>query len=187
MNSVISFDMGTRNLAVCHVAAPHKILRWCLVDLRSNDIKKSTRCLVSAISAKGALGWVFECDSPIVIESQPRAGPVKTLSHVLHGIVMFRCPDRPVTFVAASSKFKAFAGENGTRNTYNERKQLAIDIAQKHIDSEFSLFFQRMPWKQQGDLADSFLQGVSVLAHMPRQRKNDYDEAAVHEIIYSSS
>lgn len=183
--SVISWDMGTRNLSYCYVSIPDIVYSWGMIDLNTNTPSMCTQRLFEILESD-KYQWMKSTDADVVIESQPRAGAPKSLSYALQ--MYFLChykPDgktRKVSFMAPNSKLKLFANLYDTHphEKYSQRKQLAI-IAAKHVlnnghvgNQAYLEWFNDHGFKEQTDLADSLVQGCRYL-----QLKNKMGELNV--------
>lgn len=171
-SSVLSFDMGTRNLAFAVVRAPELVTRVGMIDLLKHAAKESASALISTLFDENR--WMLELRCPVVIELQPRSGVCKVLSHVL--ATAFVTYDRAtgneprdVVFMHARRKFAAdpvtFASLAPA--TYPERKAAAVTICREILRRQPCTtcldFFEARNAKQKTDVADAVLQGVAYL------------------------
>lgn len=170
---VLSFDMGSRNMAFALIEHPTTVLRMGMIDLQKHAARQASETLLDTLITDNR--WMLDEECPVVIELQPRSGVCKVLSHVL--LTIFKTRDalltpenpRPVIFMHAMRKFAidrpAFVQLNP--QTYPERKQAAVDIAKCILRAQntpvYLAFFEDRSAKQQTDLADAILQGCSYL------------------------
>ena len=168
MARVLSFDMGSRNLAFALIEAPATVVRMGMIDLQKHAAREATAALVETLA--GDNNWMMAGGYPIVIELQPRSGVCKVLSHVLQAA--FHTYDavyfdtlRDIKFMHAMQKFKVdpICFREHAPATYDDRKRCAVDMARKVLqsqtDAKFFDFFESRPYKQQTDLADAIMQG----------------------------
>ena len=165
---VLSFDLGTRNMAFALVEAPHTILKMGCIDLGSNSARNSSDVLLDTLQDPNANGWMADCCDEIVVELQPTNGPCKTLSFVL--MTYFRMwdelhhrPVRPFRFMAAGFKlkYKPELLEQLNPESYNDRKDLAVKMAYEVLNqnrADFIEFFRGQNPKRKTDLADAVIQ-----------------------------
>jgi len=164
---VLSFDMGTKNLAFAVVEAPTRILRMGCIDLGTNAARDSAEVLLDSLHAENA--WMFECCDEIVVESQPVNGACKTLSFVL--MTCFRMwdelrqrhPIRPFRFMAAGFKLKynPTLMQQRPPESYADRKEIAIAMVYpifQENSPEMLEFFRGQTPKRKTDLADAIVQ-----------------------------
>lgn len=174
---VLSFDMGTRNLAFALVGRRQEptggqehgihLLRLGMIDLQKHAAREATESLVLSITGDGENSWMSRETCPVVIELQPRGGICKTLSHVLQAVFLTANPARVVRFLHAKSKFQFRPDmlHAAPPQDYAERKALAVQMAKTVLEpgSKFAVFFDSRPYKQQTDLADAILQAAAWL------------------------
>ena len=173
---VISIDLGTRSMALAHIEEPHTLLKWMIIDLRSNVAREAVETFHSLL--EGELRWIRDCEDPIVVELQPREGVCKTVSHCLQMYSLVHTPRRRFVFMAANTKLKYDMALFRTmpRVSTDERKAITMTVTERLLvpDSAFSVFYKRQAYKQQTDLADAYVQGCKFLLS-PHQNA-DFDD-----------
>lgn len=168
---VLSFDMGTRNLAFALVEKPQTILRMGIIDLGKHAARVAATRLIETLYEENT--WMCEPGHNIVVELQPGSGVCKTLSHVLQ--CFFDVLDRErgnearhFRFMQARQKFKYDLALYGKRNpqTYHGRKTLAIEMARNILqtnDPKYHDFFESQDFKRRTDVADAIVQACVYL------------------------
>lgn len=170
MRRVLSFDMGTRNLAFALVESPRTVLRMGLIDLCHNDARKACEFLLNTLH--GDNSWMLECCDEVVVESQPSAGVHRILTFVLqthfmdYDLLHRKREPRPFRFMHARSKLALFPDifERSQPRTYNQRKACAMEQAERILNDEhctptrFKQFYDARNRKQKTDLADALIQ-----------------------------
>ena len=164
---VLSFDMGTRNLAFAVVDAPDTIKRMGVIDLFTNTSRDAANVLLDSLDGPNA--WMLDCCDEVVVELQPTNGACKILSYVL--MMYFRehdrhhgAPIRPFRFMSAGFKLKLFPEmrPDFDLSIYEGRKAAGVAMAIRVIDGnkrEFGDFFNEQSDKRKTDLADAIVQG----------------------------
>jgi hypothetical protein len=175
---VISFDMGTRSMAVAHVEADTTLLRWQIVDLGTNQASLAVPKLLAAIDAPdGELHWMVECPADaIVVELQPREGVHKTLSHCLQTYSLLKTPQRAFHFMPANTKLKydPVLYETMPRKTADQRKAITMTLTERLCTNvDCMLTYKDHLLKQRTDLADAFVQGCKYLQEdaVPKKKR----------------
>jgi hypothetical protein len=167
---VLSFDMGTRNMAFALVEDETTVLRMGCVDLGSNSSRNASEVLLDSLRDPDDNGWMAGCCDEIVVELQPTNGACKILSFVL--MTYFRLYDefrsrevRPFRFMPAGFKLKynpeLYAEHAPT--TYNGRKDVAVAMAYEILgknEAKFIEFFRGQNPKRKTDLADAIVQAA---------------------------
>ncbi len=169
--SVISWDVGTRNLSYAYLDECGEILSWGMIDLYSNQASTACSKLFDVLESP-AYAWMCTSDADIVIESQPKSGVVKCVSIALQMYFLARCtPPKHVLFFKPNARLQVIERywkempRAGSRN----RKAIALRTA-KHILNDttennrgYLSFFEGHNYKQRTDLADSLTQGIRFL------------------------
>lgn len=176
---VLSFDMGTRNLAFALVEAPQTIIKLGVIDLQKHSARTATDLLMNTLAEDNK--WMLECCDEVVVESQPSSGACKTLSIALQ--IYFRLydefrgnPVRPFRFMHAKKKFDLFPDiyERMDPQHYDARKetarQMALRILQEN-EQKYMDFFQRQPYKRQTDVADALVQACQHITDQSLSKK----------------
>ena len=167
---VLSFDMGTRNLAFALVDAPHTIVRLGLIDLQTNVARLAAERLLEALGDEHA--WmVDERIDEYVVELQPSNSASKILSFVLM-THFHRFGARPFRFMAAANKFKLMPEMYAARapETYDDRKRTAMAMAElilaRDAQPDMIAFYRDQGFKQQNDVADALVQACRHIQEM---------------------
>lgn len=180
--AVLSFDMGSRNLAFALVRPPsNTIERMGLIDLGKHAARQATEALVNSLSASNA--WMFDAGHDVVVELQPSGGVCKALSHVLQACFLFHdntnnVTDRaPFLFMAAGNKLRYDLDvfNEMCPQTYTQRKRCAMRMAETILDAQPTTtcadFYASFDFKQQSDLADAIVQGVRYIQRRQQQKQ----------------
>ena len=188
--SVLSFDVGIKNLGACHLALSDRgavsISDWRVLDIgpgADGDLVKS--CIVAMDAAFGGLAEAAV--DLVAIENQPGlVNPkMKSVQAVIHAFFAMRRPGTPVVYVAASGKIKTAravtgaeapprakrgkAAEGGApppkRTSYRDGKKVVIEAAEVllrawGLDADLAAMRAH---RKKDDLCDAFLQGVGAL------------------------
>ena len=182
---ILSFDMGTRNLAFALVQDnPLEVMRMGVIDLGVNASRDATDVLLDVL--RGEHAWMADCCDEIVAELQPTNGACKILSFVL--MTYFRLTDefrerpvRPFRFMPAGFKLKydEVLLTQLDPKTYDERKEAAVRMAANiladHSNDTMREFFRGQTPKRRTDLADAIVQACQHIrapdVHAKKSRK----------------
>ena len=175
--SVISFDVGIKNLSYCilerHEQSTkenpiYNISYWEIIALNLPD-KPSVSDIGIQLYKELKSRQHLLAPSYIVIENQPvlKNPRMKTIQIML--LSYFLMNDKTnITLLNSSIKLKAYSGPevviNNIKSEYTIRKKKVIAYVKymiQHSDSQYKAFLENC--KKKDDLADSFLQGVYIL------------------------
>ena len=156
---LLSFDMGTKNLAYCLLDEQERIHKWSLLDVRGTT-------LVDQVMAK--LKGVPMAET-VVIEQQPKIAsePVKAVMHYIEAYYVLKgCR---VILVSPKRKLTVYQGPdvNGTvvKSAHARNKYLAMEHCRLLLTAsdqmEWPTIFEAEGKKD--DLADAYLQGLWYL------------------------
>lgn len=164
---ILSFDLGSRNMAFALVEEPHTLIRWGMIDLGINQARQATENLIDLFRSAD-YAWINDDDCDIVVELQPRNGVCKTLSHVMQAYFYYTDPLRTFHFMTASNKLKFDAAlyDEVSPKTHADRKIVSMHVVEKYItNKECALykFYASRNHKQQTDLADAYIQACRYL------------------------
>lgn len=181
---ILSFDMGSRNMAYAVVEAPHTLVCWGMIDLGVNQARQATENLVDLLESD-EYRWMREKPYDVVVEQQPASGVCKILAHSLQ--TYFRTADRlnpaltkprSFHFMAPHSKLKFDVDvyDAVRPQTHAERKIVSMRVVEQYVDRESSAyaFYAGRVKKQQTDLADAYIQACRELqqsAPNPKKRR----------------
>lgn len=184
---VVSIDTGTRSLGYAYVEYPMRILRWGVIDLGEHSASAGCATLVDILHGPGFEWMVDDVDADVVIESQPRNGIIKAVSHALQTLFLSLARvyaheatrPRTVVFCKPTSRLQVYgdlwrAFQDGP-STYHRRKTFAMRTAMRIVEGQpdaearrrFGAFYNDHGFKARTDLADALAQAVWFLA---RQR-----------------
>ena len=169
---VVSFDMGSRNLAYAQVYGEHELMRWGMIDLGRHNARQCCTNLVELLETE--FRWVRDSHMDIVVELQPVNGTCKTLSHVMQAYFdMCNREDggeRKFVFMRAGDKLNYMPAihKPTSKKDRGKRKQMAMAmtelvLAREDNEPEMAHFYQSFPYKQRTDLADALVQGCRYL------------------------
>jgi hypothetical protein len=196
--SVISIDMGYRNLAFAHVSREQKVLRWRRVDLDidnhhpSQSASTVTRFVRDQL-LKGISSTSTDC--AIVIEKQRfrSMGGFSVLEHTLRVNMVeamlwsaLQCMTDPhmikeaVSPVAVEkywSDIKGFNSEDTESSSKKKRSERLVAhlLASNYIDCSSELHDMFESEKKKDDLSDSMLQAIAWLNWRKYTQKNIQD------------
>jgi hypothetical protein len=185
---VLSFDVGTKNLALCDLqtdaTGSFEVFDWSVNSCvqRGVNVNKTPVSELAPFFYKYAKehvhAWFFNKDGSkkpihrVLIENQPLGGrgaarnlKTKVLSHILQCICLEESPDTPVTFIHPSLKLKDMPKPVDRKSTYRENKLYAIQKATDYVTSgsckSLDVCKEKYTDKKmkKDDLADAFLQG----------------------------
>ena len=165
--SVLSIDVGVKNLAVCLLNGPEKIDFWEVFDL-GNVSDSTTRKLIKLNKVLNGVPQL--CDNKtiktVLIEKQPSFNPkMRVMASALH---MFFVTKGFTDIRSYSAKYKLQLCKSDAdydcASRYQKNKKRSIDTTKHYLETLESL----KTWipvfkaaKKKDDFADAFLQGVS--------------------------
>jgi hypothetical protein len=182
---VLSFDVGTKHLALCYLEVfedgSFEILDWSVkscvpddINVNTTSIEKLAPCFAKHIE-EHLHPWTSDLSKDleyVFIESQPMGGfrgsarnlKTKILSHVLQCAIHVKRPNVPIHFVSPSLKLKDRVYE-GKKPSYYDNKKYAVEKTTLFLDSSMcknteyckTVFNQKK--MKRDDFADAFLQG----------------------------
>jgi len=160
--SVLSIDVGIKNLAMCLIDGPsRKIQKWDVSGVPPQHADGLFRALKTHIGTKP---WVFDA-STVLIEKQPdRNKTMKSVEHFLH--TYFLCHDKDVVIWDARHKVPDVVGPG--RAQYLQRKKASIERCRSFLQAtqpEWIAVFDTH--KKKDDLADTCMQALSFLQREP--------------------
>jgi hypothetical protein len=177
---VISFDVGIRNLAECHLAIDEgvRIEHWSVTDIaRSSKAKlKNLPCervaklLLLHLHSRAAHYDAFlpTRDARVVIENQPprTSTKLKAVQHMLYAFFAARYPHVKVSFASPRAKL-AFDPSAGAcafvaPGDYRSNKQNAVEKTEFVLSA---LAVKVAAWddrRKRDDLADALIQAMAV-------------------------
>ncbi|KAG2182494.1 hypothetical protein INT43_007425 [Umbelopsis isabellina] len=193
--SVISIDMGYRNLAFAHVSREQKVLRWCRVDLDiDNHHPSQSASTVTRFVRDQLLKGIppSSTDCAIVIEKQRfrSMGGFSVLEHTLRVNMVeamlwsaLQCMTDPnmikeaVSPVAVEkywSDIKGYCSDDNQLSSKKKRSELLVAklLSSNYIDCNPELLNMFASEKKKDDLSDSMLQGLAWLDWRKYTQKN---------------
>ena len=174
---VLSFDVGTKNLAYCDVTVTDSfsVNSWAVLNCVPVELNVNETALgdlvpyfVSMVQENLCL-WNSEVYDYILIENQPMGGrgsarnlKTKVLSHILQGLLM-PYTKNAIQFVHPGLKLKDMPKLEG-KSSYRENKMYAIKKTMELLESDECLSKDALKIiakkkTKKDDLADAFLQG----------------------------
>lgn len=170
-NPVLSFDVGIRNLAYCHLQGD-TIKHWGVLDLgvkMNSSTEAMTKALVTTLDAHSE---EFKGANDIIIEKQPSRNPkMRYIEGMMSAYFFIKYPESSTQ--SYNPKYKL--GKNTFKgvSNYSERKKLGVrrtrEFLEKtqHVNQRNAALFEKS--KKKDDLADALLQALSF-------KKNDIFE-----------
>lgn len=181
--SILSFDIGIKNLAYCLIGEEEKIKCWKVCDIGASTYETQSRKLINELDA------IFEeWKEPrekesftVVIERQPSRNPkMRVISGevfmyfaLLQKRPIFEWVDvQKVVYFSPKFKLRVYESheddepivEKTYKSAYTFRKNLAKQHCEriiKRTDNEWVEYFKAS--KKKDDLSDSMLQGLAYL------------------------
>jgi hypothetical protein len=186
-STVISFDIGIKNLAYCILkrdlgSAHHVISAWDVIDVSRGDTIKTHDIYAVSSSLFDALNETFSYideGTTVLIENQPcMKNPVmKSLQMMIFSYFVLRGKDMAantsVKLISAANKLKVKHKDKISdavkeeTNKYKKNKKSSVEITAYYlrnvlnVTEEFHNVFATS--KKKDDLADSFLQAIHFL------------------------
>ena len=206
---VLSFDVGTRNLAVCkvvvHPGDTYTVLHWDVMDVLEgvcSDSKKlgipeTAQHMIDTLQRNEILLLQDPAPTTILIEQQPGGKFVnvgmKALSHVLQTFLYMKTNNTPIHFVSPRRKLreaKSHDKDVSQKKRYSSNKQFAKDavlelLGAKVTNSEEALTIFNSRTKKD-DLADSLLQAVAFCTAPPAKKRRTTPTTTISETSETS-
>jgi hypothetical protein len=163
MPSVLSIDVGSRNLGLCVLGPNTTIEHWQLLELPT-PLTPHNMC---EAMAKVLDEWTYDT---VVIERQP--GKNHLMQRIQHYCEMlFHCRGKPVVIMDARAKLLHAAKtvwwpseiDITKKWSYRTRKTAAVKTVRTFLEathSPFAQFFNQCPKKD--DVADALLQAMTL-------------------------
>lgn len=165
--SVLSIDVGVKNLAVCLLDGPEKISFWEVFDL-GNVSDSTTRRLIKLNKVLNDNSQISDSKAikTVLIEKQPSFNPkMRVMASALH---MYFVTKGFTDIRPYSAKYKLQLCQNISdyecASRYQKNKKRSIDTTKHYLETIETLAKWKTTFtsaKKKDDFADSFLQGVS--------------------------
>ena len=175
VDSVLSFDVGIRNLAYCHLRGD-SIEHWGVLDLgvkMNSSTEAITRALVTTLDAHSD---EFKDAKDIIIEKQPARNPkMRYIEGMLSAYFFIKHPESKTQ--SYSPKYKLGKNTFKGLSNYSERKKLGVKRTREFLEKTQETnrrnaeLFEKS--KKKDDLADSLLQALSFKNHALFSEVND--------------
>ena len=169
--SILSFDVGIRNLAYCHIQG-NTIKSWGVLDLgvkMNSSTEAMTKALVTTLDDnKGE----FDGATKVIIEKQPARNPkMRYIEGMICAYFYIKGVQQgDVNHVQAySPKYKLGKNTHRGLSNYSERKKLGVRRTRTFLEqtndtnSEMLKVFDKS--KKKDDLSDSLLQALAYVNH----------------------
>ena len=159
--SILSIDVGIKNLAMCLIDGTTKVIRyWDVSGVPPEHQDGLYKSLVFHLNAKP---WVLEA-STILIEKQPdRNKKMKMVENFLQAYFIIKCPQSETILYDARHKVPDVVGAGKAQ--YRKRKNASIERCQEFIkspeNSHWLVTFAQS--KKKDDLADTVMQALSFI------------------------
>lgn len=157
--SVLSIDVGIRNLAMCLIDSDEVIQNW---DVSGVPPQHQDGLFQSIRDHLDARPWVLAA-STILIEKQPGQNKtMKSVENFLHSYFIIKCPQSETIIYDARHKVPDIAGPGKAR--YRQRKAAAVDRCRDFIPEKNAHWMKTFTdSKKKDDLADTVLQALSFM------------------------
>ena len=176
--NVLSFDVGTKNLALCHMIVrptDFEVKQWSVESCVDSSINVNLTpvsdlaplfyefLLKSKWTSLEGINVIFIENQPMGLRGSARNLKTKILSHILQVVLKHNMPQAEIFFVNPSLKLKGMVREGPS--SYKDNKKYAVSKTSELIgtaeclnaDECVTIFAKE---KKKDDLADSFLQGL---------------------------
>lgn len=163
--SILSFDVGMKNLAYCIVDTNGTIEDWNVEDL--NNSKTSTVC-ENVIHHLDKHSKFQSCDT-VLIEKQPsKNNQMRLIESMLHAYFIIKGKTNPESSIQKviiySAKNKLGNSTFKGQSNYGERKKLSIARCEYYLkETKQSQLEYFQSFKKKDDLADCLLQALAYL------------------------
>ena len=170
-DSILSFDVGIRNLAYCHIQN-NTIRSWGVLDLgvkMNSSTEAMTKALVTTLDDnKGE----FDGATKVIIEKQPARNPkMRYIEGMICAYFYIKGVQQgDVNHIQAySPKYKLGKNTHRGLSNYSERKKLGIRRSRvfleqtADVNKNMTTVFDKS--KKKDDLSDSLLQALSYMNH----------------------
>lgn len=172
---ILSFDVGSKNLAYCVLSHDGKTIHhWENFDVsaQGNDTTNDQRCLLLYTKLTERISKFEECDI-VLVENQM----TKTMMVIASMIEMFFTTHKKKTIrYNASNKLENMEGNKKGKRNYSNRKKLSVEITKtflKDNPQDKALVDMFYECSKRDDLADSLLQAVSYVKNPPKPAKDN--------------
>ena len=162
MCSLLSIDVGIKNLAMCLIdEKTQHVLEWDVSGVPPQHCDGLFPSLRDHLDEKP---WTLSATT-ILIEKQPGMNKtMKSVENFLHSYFIIKCPKAEVIIYDARHKVPDISGPGKAR--YRQRKQAAVDRCRTFLE-ESAINSHWMPVfvasKKKDDLADTVLQALSYI------------------------
>ena len=170
---LLSFDVGTKNLAICLLDSDNNIIEWEVESIPRHHSDGICKALQTHLDARD---WVTQGVQTVLIERQPpKNRKMKTVEAYLE--MYFNVKDIPqVLCYNAVNKVPDCPGKG--HKAYIKRKNTAIERAKEYIvnseqEEKWNTLYDQSQKKD--DLADCLLQGLSFKPNQVVCRKSPDD------------
>ena len=173
---ILSIDVGTRNLALCHLKNDKTILHWDVDGIPPQTSKGIFPALRDHLNERD---WVLDTDL-VLIEKQPgRNKRMKAVENFLHAYFIIHEKET----IIYDARFKVPDVVGSGKALYNKRKKVAVERCGEFLQSdnnniEWRPVFEKS--KKKDDLADTVLQAISYIDRKPTTIKSKKEKKKVH-------
>lgn len=189
--SVVSFDVGIRNLAYCHIEGT-RIKSWGVLDL-GVKMNASTECMTKAlVTTLDTNNAAFVGANKIIIEKQPSRNPkMRYIEGMLCAYFYIKGVQQGDVTTVQSYSAKHKLGKQTHRGVanYSERKKLGVKrcraFLEKTRDTNDSMIGLFDTSKKKDDLSDSLLQALSYTQHPLFEGLSDDTAASANTDVFA--
>jgi hypothetical protein len=171
MSTLLSIDVGIRNLALCLIEETTKhVTQWDVSGVPPQHEDGLFKSIRDHLDAKP---WVLTART-ILIEKQPGQNKtMKSVENFLHAYFLIKCPASEVIIYDARHKVPDVTGRG--KAMYRKRKATAVERCRLFLNEEPNKHWRDLfiNSKKKDDLADTVLQALSFINRVPTKKETE--------------